>query len=114
MVYGLILVNVVLLVTGQILWKYGLDKFGGITADNWLQVATSLPILAGLALYVVATGIWFMILSRVNLSVAYPMQSIAYVLGMVGGLIFFKETIPLTGWLGGLLVIMGVALIAMK
>ena len=114
MVYILLAVNVVLLVTGQVLWKYGLDKLGGLNAGNWLQVITSFPILAGLVLYVVATGIWFVILSRVNLSVAYPMQSIAYVLGMVAGFIFFKEAIPLNGWLGGLLVIMGVWLIAVR
>ncbi|MHB8170674.1 MAG: DMT family transporter [Thermincolia bacterium] len=114
MFYVLLVVNVVLLVTGQVLWKYGLDKLGGLNAGNWLQVITSLPILAGLVLYVVATGIWFMILSRVNLSVAYPMQSIAYILGMLAGFIFFKEAIPLNGWLGGLLVIMGVWLIAAR
>ncbi|MDA8234511.1 MAG: EamA family transporter [Clostridia bacterium] len=114
MVYILILVNVILLVTGQVLWKYGLDKLGGINAGNWLQVVTSWPILAGMVLYVLATGVWFVILSRANLSVAYPMQSIAYVLGMVAGFVFFKEAIPLNGWLGGLLVIMGVSLIAVR
>lgn len=113
-VYGLILLNVFLLVTGQILWKMGLDRMGGLTTQNWTGLFTSPLIWGGLALYVVATGVWFLVLSRTRLSMAYPMQSIAYVLGMVAGLVFFGESIPIRSWLGVALVMAGVGLIGWR
>lgn len=109
---ALILLNVVLLVTGQVLWKRGLDSLGGLSAGTWLRVALAPWTWAGLAAYGVATVLWFWVLSRAPLSVAYPLQSLAYVLGVVAGWAFFHESVPPVRWLGVALILAGVGMVA--
>lgn len=74
--YLILFANIILLVAGQTLFKLSLQKTGCL---NWMKVASSLPIISGLGLYVIASGLWFVVLSRLPLSIAYPLQSIAYV-----------------------------------
>lgn len=43
-----------------------------------ITVATNPFILAGLVCYVVSVGVWMLVLSRVEVSFAYPLLSIGY------------------------------------
>lgn len=113
-IVALILFNVLLLTAGQILWKMGIDQAGGISQENFVRTVFSPLILAGLALYVIATAVWFVVLSRADLSYAYPLQSTAYVLGVLAAWFIFKEVIPPTRWAGVVVIIAGVALISYK
>ena len=47
-----------------------------------------------------------------QLSMAYPMISLSYVFGMFAAILFFQEQVPLTRWLGVLLIICGCFLVA--
>ncbi|MCU6709632.1 hypothetical protein M6D81_13075 [Paenibacillus sp. J5C_2022] len=49
-----------------------------------------------MALYGTATVLWFVVLSRLPLSIAYPLQSVAYVLAMLVDGPVFGETVTLT------------------
>jgi drug/metabolite transporter (DMT)-like permease len=111
MVYAFLLLNVLLLVTGQIFFKLGLDRLGGFHLSQWWQVLLSPWIVVGLFLYVLATGVWFAVLSRVNLSVAYPLQSLSYVFGVLAAWLIFHEPVSLTRWAGVGVILIGVALI---
>lgn len=111
MVYLLILLNVLLLVAGQVFFKMGLEQTGGFHLSNWLQVFLSPWILLGLFLYVVATGLWFVVLSKVNLSIAYPLQSLSYVLGVLAAWLIFHEPVSLIRWVGVAVIMVGVVLI---
>jgi len=109
----LILSNACLLVAGQMLWKWGLQ---GQPTDfrhvrSVLALLVSPPVVGGMVLYAVATILWLFVLSRVPLSIAYPTQSIAYLLGVIGAFVWFGE--PITVWkvLGCLLIMAGVSLI---
>ncbi len=55
----------------------------GQCLDALERVAIKRPILAGLACYVVSVVVWILALSRVDVSVAYPMLSIGYVVNAV-------------------------------
>lgn len=110
----LILFNVVLLTSGQLLWKKGLAAAGGISLQNILQLFMSPFIMTGLFLYVVATVVWFVVLSRADLSFAYPLQSTAYVVGMLAAWLILKEVIPVTRWIGVLIIMVGVAVVSYK
>ncbi|WP_409343484.1 EamA family transporter [Paenibacillus sp. MBLB4367] len=101
--------NIGLLVTGQILFKWGLQKAGGFQLQ---KIATSFPIISGLILYGVATILWFAVLTRMPLSVAYPLQSTAYVLGMLAAWLVFREVVTPTQWAGMGVILVGVYLIA--
>ncbi|AFH59674.1 membrane protein [Paenibacillus mucilaginosus K02] len=108
----LILLNIILLVTGQAVWKIGVTKtpLGG--TRNLLELILSPWIIGGGVLYAVATGIWLYLLSRFPLSFLYPMQSLAYVLGIVISVLIFKEVVPLTRWVGVGVVMVGIYLIS--
>lgn len=111
-VFALVLTNVVLLVLGQLLWKQGLAGVGGLRADNWLRVALAPWTWAGLAAYGLATVLWFAALSRAPLSLVYPLQSLAYVLGVAAARVFLHEAVPPLRWLGVALIVVGVLLVA--
>lgn len=112
MPYILLFVNVVLLLTGQLFWKHAVNKITQWNMSSALQLFISPSFLAGAFLYVIATVVWLYILSKLPLSVAYPMQSITYIGGMIAGYLLFKEQVSLTQWAGGAVIILGVYLIA--
>ncbi|MED1421241.1 EamA family transporter [Bacillus smithii] len=112
--FVLILVNTLILVSGQFLWKYGMMKSDQSFSSllGILKLLLSPYILTGLILYGAATVLWLFILSKVPLSVAYPIQSLAYVFALFGAYFLFGET--LTSWkiAGVLLIVAGVAMIS--
>jgi drug/metabolite transporter (DMT)-like permease len=114
MVYAALLLNIVLLVAGQIVWKIGLEKSGGLHFDNALQVMFSPLILLGIFIYGAATVIWLYVLSRLPLSFAYPLQSFAYVFALLAAFILFKESIPPTRWIGTAVILAGIAVLSWK
>jgi drug/metabolite transporter (DMT)-like permease len=112
----LILLNTLILVSGQFLWKIGMtnrsvsfDSIGAIT-----RVLISPYILSGLFLYGMATVLWLFILTKVPLSVAYPIQSIAYILAVFGAYFFFQEEITIWKVIGVILIMAGVSFIGVS
>jgi drug/metabolite transporter (DMT)-like permease len=114
MPYVLLLLNILCLAAGQMVWKLGLDRTGGLGTGNIMQVLFSPLILAGIGLYGIATVLWLAVLSRLPLSMAYPLQSLAYVLGLVLAWRLFGEAIPLNRWIGCAVILAGVVMISAK
>lgn len=110
--YFYLFANILLLVIGQVLFKIGLERVGGVSLSNIWKAALSPSIWLGLLLYVAATGLWFVVLSRMSLSLAYPLQSLAYVLGVLAAWGIFGESIPSIRWVGVLVILLGVTLVA--
>ena len=102
---------------GQILFKYGMSVVGRI--NNLRDALGKLPqaflnpyVLSGIAIYGFTTLVWLVILSRVKLSIAYPMLSFGYVLSMLFAWLLFKESIPKVRIIGALIICIGVYLVA--
>lgn len=115
MIYIMLGINIALLVIGQTLWKYGLS--GGnlsLKINDIMKLFTNPYILAGICVYMVATIVWFYILSRAELSMVYPLQSLCYVVAAVVAMLFFKEHIPYTRWFGITLIIVGAYFVSIK
>lgn len=113
MIYLILLINVLLLVSGQVLFKWGLEASPSGLSIRSISVTLLNPwILLGLVLYAVATLLWFYVLKRAPLSLAYPIQSLSYVLGLLVSRYVFHETIPWTRWVGVLVILFGVAIVA--
>lgn len=111
--YILLVINILLLVSGQMLWKVGMEKIGSDWGLNTIiELIKSPYIVGGGVIYVVATVLWLYILGKMPFSVAYPFQSLAYVLGMVLGYAIFKEVVTPTQWFGAAIIILGVYFIA--
>jgi multidrug transporter EmrE-like cation transporter len=110
----LILAGVLLNAAAQLLLKAGTNAIGVISVVPgqlfalFASVASQPSILAGLACYVFSVGIWIVALSRVDVSVAYPMLSIGYVVNAVAAQFLFGEVLSLTRLLGIALIILGV------
>jgi drug/metabolite transporter (DMT)-like permease len=105
-----------MLVTGQFLWKTGLQhnksSFGSFQAI--IQLMISPYILGGLVLYGLATVLWLFILSRVELGVAYPIQSLAYIMAVFGAYWIFNEPLSMPKIVGCLLILAGVIFIGWR
>ena len=99
--FALILVGVLLNATAQLLLKAGTNAVGTFefAIDNVFPVGMRLMlephIAGGIACYVVSVVVWIMALSRVEVSIAYPMLSIGYIVNALAAWYLFGE--PLTG-----------------
>ena len=75
-------------------------------------MATQSHFVIGVACYMVSLVVWIMGLSRVPVSVAYPMLSLGYVINAVAAHYLFGETVSATRWLGIGFIVLGVWLVA--
>ncbi|NRR29513.1 EamA family transporter [Oxalobacteraceae bacterium] len=116
--FSFIVFGVLLNALAQLLLKAGARNVGEIhlTMSNWfavgLKVATQLPIIGGLTCYVLSVVLWIIALSRVDVSVAYPMLSLGYVVAAVGAWYFFGEVLNLQRLAGISVILVGVFLLA--
>jgi drug/metabolite transporter (DMT)-like permease len=76
------------------------------------QLATQPPIIAGLACYVVSVVVWILGLSRVDVSIAYPMLSLGYVVNALAAWWLFGEVVTLQRAIGIGVILLGVYLVA--
>ena len=116
--FMLVLAGVMLNAAAQLLLKAGTNGIGAFafTADNLIPVgikAASNPfIVSGLGCYAVSVVIWIMALSRVEVSLAYPMLSIGYVVNAVAAWYLFGEALGAQRMIGIGTIIVGVFLVA--
>lgn len=116
--FALILLGVLLNAFAQLLLKAGVRQIGhfDFTVGNAWPVASSLatnvPILGGLSCYVVSVVVWILALSRVEVSIAYPMLSIGYVVNAGLAWFLFGEAVGPQRLIGIGVIIIGVVIVA--
>ena len=102
----------------QSLLKLGANRLGPdpfSSASLWeigLKVMTQWPYLLGFGCYGISLVVWIIALTRVPVTIAYPMLSIGYIINALVARYWLGETLNLSGWAGILLICGGVALIA--
>ncbi len=84
----------------------------GATPGAPLTLVRNLWFLVGLVAYGLSVLTWLFVLKRVPLSVAAPFVAFVYVLVPVAARILFGDAISPRMWLGMLLVVVGVTLVA--
>lgn len=116
--FTLVLSGVLLNACAQLLLKAGTNRLGDVefTLSNALtlgwRILTIWPFLLGFACYGVSIVVWIAALSRVPVTVAYPMLSIGYVVNALIARVWLGETLSLSGWSGIGLICLGVWLVA--
>jgi multidrug transporter EmrE-like cation transporter len=116
--FMLVLAGVLLNAAAQLLLKAGTNGIGAFafTADNLvpvgIKVASNPFIVSGLGCYAVSVVVWIMALSRVEVSLAYPMLSIGYVVNAVAAWYLFGEALTVQRMVGIGTIIVGVFLVA--
>ena len=116
--FSLILTGVLLNAVAQLLLKAGTNAVGhfafergNILSVGW-RLATEPHIFAGLVCYVVSVAVWILALSRVEVSIAYPMLSIGYVVNAMAAWYLFGEVVTPMRLLGIGIIILGVFIVA--
>jgi drug/metabolite transporter (DMT)-like permease len=115
--FGFLFLGICLNAVAQLLLKAGTNAVGAIhlTADNWfptgIKLATQLPILGGLSCYVVSVLVWIVGLSRVDVTIAYPLLSLGYIINAIGAWYFLGEVMSAQRVLAIAVIIIGVALL---
>jgi len=113
----LILTSILLSTIGQILVKIGavnltLNFSGSNLMPSILSILKNLPVMVGITSYGVSFLLWIKVLSKVELSYAYPMVSLGYVLVMIYSYFFLHENISLLRVCGVIFIIIGVVLVS--
>ncbi len=115
--FGFIFTGICLNAVAQLLLKAGTNAVGAIhlTAENWfatgLKLATQLPIIGGLSCYVLSVVVWIIGLSRVDVTIAYPLLSLGYIINAIGAWYFLGEAVSLQRIVAITVIIIGVALL---
>jgi len=109
-IFLLVLAVVILVVSGQVLWKMGV---GGQIHDlaSFLTAIKSLLVLLGAFLYLIATAIWIVMLSRYSYHFVYPLLSLSFVLALIASRFIFHEEVSWLAWLGVGVICFGITLI---
>jgi len=116
--FALILSGVMLNALAQLLLKAGVNAVGHFdySAANVLPIgiklATQWPIIGGLACYVISVVVWILALSRVEVSIAYPMLSLGYVVNALAAWYFFDEMLSPHRLAGIGIILIGVYVLA--
>ena len=115
--FAFLFTGICLNATAQLLLKAGTNAVGaihlswGTMFSTGLKLATQLPILGGLTCYVLSVVVWIVGLSRVEVSIAYPMLSMGYVVNALLAYWLFGEALGPMRWAGMLLIMAGVIVI---
>lgn len=115
---SLVLTGVLLNAVAQLLLKAGTNAIGHFDF-HWqnafpvgMKLAMHPAILAGMTCYAISLVVWIMALSRVPVSIAYPMLSIGYLINAIAAWAWLNEPLGAQKLLGIGFIILGVWLIA--
>ncbi len=106
---GLVLVSVSLNAIGQILFKAAL---AGQQNASFLSIFLNLKTWGGFILYGLSAACWLCVLSRAQLSFAYPLLSITFPIVVGLSAFLFSESVSLMRWAGVGVIVLGVSLLA--
>lgn len=110
---GLVTLQTIFLSGGQVLLKLAMEKMGKFewTWAYFKTLLTNWWLLACGISFSICTVLWLYILKKFPFSQAYPLTSLSFVFGMIAAWLVFGESIPLSRWLGLILVVSGCFLI---
>ncbi len=118
---ALLLVSVVFATAGQLTLKAAMESIGRIGAAEVSDAAQTVtravkePLLwIGLVLFGVSAVFWLVVLSRVDLSLAYPFVGVSYVVVVALARFIFHENVPPLRWIGVSIIAFGIALIGLS
>ena len=116
--FSLIFAGVMLNAAAQILMKAGTNVIGhfefsaaNVMPIGW-KLATEWHIITALFCYGISVVVWILALSRVPVSIAFPMLSMAYVVNAVAAKYLLGEDFSVTKLVGMGVIILGVIIIS--
>ena len=115
LIVAVIVASIGCAVAGQLSLKSAMNRIGRVSRQGTLRwPAGAWPLFRGLALYGVSTVLWLFVLSRVELSFAFPFISLSYVAILLGARFGLREHLNPSRLVGSALIILGVLLVSLS
>ena len=113
----LLFTSVTFAVIGQLLLKFATKKTGVLTlttntVNTIKKIIGNKFIVLGVLSYGISALIWLVVLSKLDLSLAYPLVSSSYILIAILSRIFFNEKVSKLRWLSIIIITIGVILLS--
>jgi multidrug transporter EmrE-like cation transporter len=116
--FAFLMTGVLLNAVAQLLLKAGTNALGVLTlsretwTDTVVSMATQGHFALGIGCYALSVVVWIFGLSRVPVSIAYPLLSVGYVVNAVAAHYLLGESVTASRWLGIGFIVIGVTLVA--
>lgn len=116
--FTLIMIGVLLNAAAQLALKASVSGMGAIELDLAGSGGTALKLMSepwlwvGLFCYGISVVVWILALSRVDVSIAYPMLSVGYVVNALAAWALFGEVLSIARLSGIGIIIVGVYILA--
>ena len=105
------MLSVVFTTSGQLLQKKASIKY--TQKDNAGVLHHLLNADFALSIILLGLGLlfWLVVLTKVDLSLAYPLLSINYIVILLGARFLFNEAIPIRRWIGVAVILLGISIL---
>lgn len=122
----MMLVNLIFIITSvllnalaQILLKAGMKNFSNIDLKNnviqtFISIAINPYIICGFISYGISILLWLWVLSKVDVSYAYPFQALGYIVVTILAWLIFQENINLTRIIALIFITLGLIILALS
>lgn len=114
-VFLILLLAIAMTTAGEMLTKAGLNRLHEPFSFRWdilWRTFSNWMVLVGFALIFGAAVLWLVVISRVNLSLAYPILALGYVITVVASWLFLSEPLTWQKVAGAIVICLGVALVS--
>jgi multidrug transporter EmrE-like cation transporter len=109
--YILLFFAIITAVAGQLLLKHGMSMRPNFNMSSVLELPRDPYIMGGVFSYGISTLLYFNVLSKLELSLAYPSISLGYVLVILMSKILFNENVSWVRWTAIFVICFGVFLV---
>ncbi|MBP7733685.1 MAG: EamA family transporter [Caldisericia bacterium] len=110
------ILSTLLMASGQIILKLGLNRMGKLTEkpfwESVVLIITNPNVIIGAILYVIAAFVWVWVLQQRPLSYIYPFLATTYIFALVGSSLVLGEPINWVRWAGVAVIGFGIFLIS--
>ncbi|MDQ7096273.1 EamA family transporter [Desulfosporosinus sp. PR] len=107
--------SIMLGATGQFLFRLGMLTYGKVTVTGiWGQLGAIIltpAIFIGFLCFGLSSFLWLVVISRWELSYAYPLVALGYVLAILYGTCLLHEQLTLPKILGSILILAGISVL---
>lgn len=116
--HSYIIMTVVMTVYSQLIMRWQVEAAGPLPLDGYGKFSYILSLLlnpwviSGILATFLAGVSWMLVMTKFEISYAYPFISLNYILVLVAGFVLFHESVSLPKLIGSALVILGIIVIA--
>jgi drug/metabolite transporter (DMT)-like permease len=115
--FSLLLVAMALTVTGEVLLKVGMNRIGdqfALTPRMLAHAFSHWQVFCGFVLIFSGSLFWLYVISRFDLSYAYPLLAFNYVLILIPSWVLLGERVTMNKVIGSLIIVLGVIVVTWR